>query len=100
MFTVFNSYLLRPFAVRDPYSLYQFGWITRSQNFQSFGWRDFERFRNGNTVFSEASANTAVSPSLDNGMLPGPVGTLRVTARLWVAFALDKRDKCRYRGTA
>ena len=28
LFTLFNAYVLRPFAVKDPYSLYHFGWQT------------------------------------------------------------------------
>jgi hypothetical protein len=28
LFTLFNAYVLHPFAVKDPYSLYRFGWET------------------------------------------------------------------------
>src|SRR2546426_2470003 len=29
LFTIFNAYVLRPFAVHDPYRLYQFAWDTK-----------------------------------------------------------------------
>ena len=28
VFTIFNTYVLKPFDIRDPYSLYELGWIT------------------------------------------------------------------------
>src|SRR5437660_12676750 len=30
MFTIFNAYVLRPFEVRDPYSLYNLAWATKN----------------------------------------------------------------------
>ena len=29
VFTIFNAYVLRPYAVRDPYSLYEVRWNSR-----------------------------------------------------------------------
>ena len=57
-FTVFNAIVLRPFAVRDPYSLYAFmGWAS-SKNEGAPGkwtltWQEFQNFRRENPAFSE-----------------------------------------------
>jgi predicted permease len=55
-FSVFNALVLRPYAVREPYSLYQFaGWgQTRGQVAYSLStWREFTEFRRQNVAFSE-----------------------------------------------
>ncbi|MEO7145489.1 MAG: ADOP family duplicated permease [Bryobacteraceae bacterium] len=55
LFTAFNAYVLRPFAVHDPYSLYQFAWHSKTEG-HGLTWRDFQEIRGGNTVFSEVFA--------------------------------------------
>ena len=42
VFTVFNAYLLRPVAVRDPGSLYQLGLRSRRGEGNGFSWRRFQ----------------------------------------------------------
>src|SRR3984885_15018951 len=54
LFTIFNAYVLRPFAVHDPYSLYQFTWIAKNGDWHEFHLKDFEEFRRGNPAFSDA----------------------------------------------
>ncbi len=41
VFTVFDAYVLRPVAVRDPYSLYQLGYKDRSGEFNAFTLDEF-----------------------------------------------------------
>lgn len=53
LFTFFNAYVLRPVAVRDPYSLYRYTWTNESGVGHSFSWPEFEAFRDGNPAFSE-----------------------------------------------
>jgi len=45
VFTVFNDYVLRPVAVRDPYSLYQLGvaWYHGESN--GFSWRQYQELQ-------------------------------------------------------
>src|SRR5262249_56378397 len=43
VFTIFNAYVLRPFAVRDPWSLYEVAGQTRSGPRSLFTWRESER---------------------------------------------------------
>src|SRR5579859_3156357 len=45
LFTIFNTYVLRPLAVRDPYSLYHFTWIAKNGDWHGFHLKDFEEFR-------------------------------------------------------
>ncbi|MBX3145289.1 MAG: ABC transporter permease [Gemmatimonadales bacterium] len=40
-FTIFNAYVLRPFPVSDPASLYQVRWHTRDQAGYSFSWQQY-----------------------------------------------------------
>src|SRR2546422_9374402 len=53
VFTIFNAYVLKPFSVRDPYSLYEFEWRSRTGQFHRFTWPQYEQLRRENAVFSE-----------------------------------------------
>lgn len=50
-FTVFDAYVLRPFAVSDPLRLYAIGWRSRDNGGQSFAWRDYEALRSRTDLF-------------------------------------------------
>ena len=54
LFTLFNAYVLRPFAVHDPYSLYEFTWIAKNNAFHGFHPKEFEDFRRDNPAFVDA----------------------------------------------
>ena len=58
MFTVFNAYALRPYAVRDPYSLYSVSWYGKNGQGHWFSWEQFQDLRARKTVFSDAFAYT------------------------------------------
>ena len=47
-FTVFDAYVLRPFDVRDPYSLYSVNWMDRSGHYHNFSRADFDAVRRPN----------------------------------------------------
>ena len=53
LFTIFNAYVLRPIAVRDPHSLYRYTWTNQGGAEHSFSWPEFEALRDGNPAFSE-----------------------------------------------
>src|SRR5579872_3441668 len=53
MFTVFNAYVLRPFPVYDPYSLYQPVWLLKEGG-RLLTQPEFEHLRRENTLFSDA----------------------------------------------
>ena len=52
VFTVFNAYVLRPFAVRDPGSLYGLSWLAPDAGGSNFAWRDYEELRDRSDVFT------------------------------------------------
>src|SRR4029453_1505680 len=56
VFTIFNAYVLTPFSVRDPYSLFEFGWNTRAGRMHRFSWPEFDHARQDSAVFSEMFA--------------------------------------------
>lgn len=58
-FTVFNAYVLRPFAVRDPSSLRQLVWHSPDSGGSSFRWRDFQDLRSRRDVFPAVIAESS-----------------------------------------
>ena len=56
LFTLFDAYVLRPLAVRDPYSLYSFTWIDAARRYHSFSWPEYQQFRDDNPTFSDVFA--------------------------------------------
>jgi putative ABC transport system permease protein len=56
VFTIFNSYVLRPFAVRDPYSLYRFAFNTSDRKGHRFTTAEVEDLARRGTPFVEAAA--------------------------------------------
>jgi predicted permease len=56
LFSMFNTFVLKPFAVRDPYSLYQIELGTKGGKRSAFSLREFLGFRGQNTIFSEVAA--------------------------------------------
>jgi predicted permease len=66
VFALFNAYVLRPFAVRDPYSLYAVGWRAQEAAGSSFTWREFENIQARSDLFDGAIAETT-RPAASNG---------------------------------
>jgi predicted permease len=56
VFTIFNTYVLKPLDVRDPYALYEMVWTARAGNDSRFTWADYLALRADRTVFSEVLA--------------------------------------------
>jgi predicted permease len=50
-FAIMNAYLLRPFAVRDPFHLYTVAWGTQHARGAAFSWRDYELLRDRHDLF-------------------------------------------------
>ncbi len=57
VFALFNAYVLRPYAVRDPYSLYELRWSARNAGGGSAGrtfrWSDYQELRNRKDLFDD-----------------------------------------------
>jgi predicted permease len=56
VFTIFDAYVLRPFAVRDPYSLNVVGWESKDAQGWRFSWREFQEVRGRRELFEDVSA--------------------------------------------
>ena len=59
VFTVFNAYVLRPFPVRDPSSLYQIGWRSQEASGGALRWRDYQELRERRDLFDAVIGETA-----------------------------------------
>jgi predicted permease len=59
VFAVFSAYVLRPFAVRDPYSLYAIGWRAQEAGGTTFRWSDYEAFRTRSDLFDGVVAEAS-----------------------------------------
>jgi predicted permease len=57
-FTVFNAYVLRPYAVRQPSTLYQIGWRSPSSGGKAFRWIDYQELRDRVDLFDGAVAES------------------------------------------
>jgi len=57
VFAVFNAYVLRPYAVRDPYSLYEIRWSARQGSSGSAGrtfrWADYQELKQRTDLFDD-----------------------------------------------
>ena len=58
VFTVFNAYVLRSFAVRDPGTLHQVVWHARDAGGRNLRWRDYEAIRDRHELFTDAIAES------------------------------------------
>jgi predicted permease len=56
LFTGFNAYVLAPFSVQDPYSLYSTWWNTKAVTGRGFSWNEFQELRKDNGAFSDLVA--------------------------------------------
>jgi predicted permease len=73
VFGVFNAYVLRPYAVRDPHSLYEVRWSAHNgRDFvagRTFRWTDFEALRNRKDLFEDVLAARNHTVSADGGQM-------------------------------
>ena len=56
LFTVFNAYVLRPVAVRDPYGLYEFDWRMRDYQESRSTWDEYQALSREGIAFSSVAA--------------------------------------------
>ncbi|HEY4363221.1 MAG TPA: ABC transporter permease [Bryobacteraceae bacterium] len=65
MFTALDAYVLRPLPVRDPYSLYQFVWVTREGRWHKTTLDEFEDLQRRSGVFADALGFQLILPTID-----------------------------------
>jgi len=90
LFTIFNAYVLRPVAVRDPYSLYSFYWINKAGEGARLTWREFEDFRKQNSAFSEVMGHHFLFARVEGHPLEGQFVTGNYFRMLGVLPALGR----------
>jgi putative ABC transport system permease protein len=66
VFAIFNAYVLRPFAVHDPYSLYSIGWRAQEAAGSSFRWADYRAFTTRTDLFESVVAETTRTISFNS----------------------------------
>lgn len=73
VFAVFNAYVLRPYAVRDPYQLHEIRWSARDASGgtagRTFRWTDYQDLVERRDLFDEVLAERNRSVSSDRGRL-------------------------------
>ena len=69
VFGVFNAYVLRPFAVHDPYSLYAVGWRSQEAAGSGFRMQDYEDLQGRSDIFDGVIAETPRSVVSNNRAL-------------------------------
>lgn len=65
LFTAFDHYVLRPLAVRDPGSLYQMEWTTRSGAGHAFTWSEYQSLSEQKQVLAGSYASVNALRQLD-----------------------------------
>jgi predicted permease len=90
VFTIFNAYVLRPFQVRDPYSLYSVQWMDRGGRFHDFRLSDFDVLRRANPIISELVAYRPVRARLNAVAATGEAVTENFFGMLGVRSALGR----------
>ena len=89
-FTIFDAYVLRPIAVRDPNSLFQLSWEDRGGNWHTFNWRDYQSLRTDRSTLAEALAFKFVFARLDGTPTFGQLVSGNYFAMLGVSAALGR----------
>ena len=69
VFAVFNAYVLRPFAVHDPYSLYAIRWHATEAGGSTFRWRDYQDSAARTDLFDGVIAESARALGTPGGPL-------------------------------
>jgi hypothetical protein len=87
MFSVFNAYVLRPLAVRDPYSLYQFYWQKKDHTGHRFTWSEYSDLASQKSIFRSVIAfrSDLVSLSGEAVVWQTPLYGIGIAAALAVA---------------
>ena len=90
LFTLFNAYVLRPVAIRDPYSLYSLAWTDRTGRGHFYSWDEYRQLEKDHPAFSEVAAVQYVSTRLDGRVLQGQLVTGNYFQMLGVGTVLGR----------
>ena len=90
LFSVFNHYVLRPLAIRDPYRVYALSWQDAGGRAHSFSWQEFEQLRQDRTAFDEVAATRFLVSRIDGHPMQGQFVTGNYFQLLGVKPALGR----------
>src|SRR5258707_1195832 len=90
MFTVFNAYALRPYAVHDPYGLYGFNWYGQKGNGRGFSWEHYANIQKQKGVFSDVLASMNLASQVDGRNLFGQTVSGNYFTMLGVGIAYGR----------
>jgi predicted permease len=71
LFTLFNAYVLRPFAVKDPYSLYHFARQTTRDTRAGLTWKQYQDLRSQMPVFTDTLGYAPVLTRVESRNVQG-----------------------------
>ena len=89
-FTFFNAYVLRPFEVRDPYSLFDAAWTSRNGRAHGFTWEQYGHLKEQRAVFSDIVAHARLRARLHGRQATGQLVTGNLFQMLGVPAALGR----------
>jgi len=93
-FTIFNAYVLRPIAVRDPGSLYAVSVLTGHGSERTpdswMNWDDFRALQNGTAAFSDAFGSRTTFVRVDQVLSMGELVTSNYFRTLGVGTILGR----------
>jgi predicted permease len=89
-FTIFDAYVLRPVAVRDPGSLFQLSWVDRGGSWHVFSWNDYHANRANRDVLVESFAFRFIFTRIDSTPAFGQLVSGNYFSMLGVGAALGR----------
>jgi predicted permease len=90
VFTFFDSYVLRPFSVRDPFSLYAVEWTSVVGGSRGFTWEQVAELARDRSTFSDVLAYDAIEPRIARKPTQGQLVTGNYFDMLGVPPALGR----------
>jgi predicted permease len=90
LFTLFSAYVLHPFAVRDPYTLYRLGWKTNQAERAGITWDQYRELRSDVQVFSDTLAFSPFLARVETRNLQGMAVSGNYFAMLGVGTGLGR----------
>ena len=89
-FTIFDAYVLRPVAVRDPASLFQLSWSDRAGEPHGFTWRDYQALRADRSALAETFAFRYLFTRMDSAPSFGQLVSGNYFSMLGLGAALGR----------
>jgi putative ABC transport system permease protein len=89
MFTIFNAYVLRPFDIRDPYSIYTLSWATKNGK-RNPSFAEFEQVRAKSNVIETAFLTEIIPVTIEGQTFMGQRASSNYFQTLGVSAAMGR----------